>query len=220
MVTGQPNSGALSKLQRFVRPVPKPRAGEVCEFCNEAITDEHSHVVNVETRSLLCVCRACALLFTHEGAAGGKYKAVPERYLRLVGAVLGAERWESLQIPVNMAFLFRNSSMDRVVAFYPGPAGATESLLPVTAWQELVQEHPVLASLAPDVEALLVHRRRDGEFDCYIVPIDSCYELVGRIRRCWKGFDGGQEAWDEIDGFFASVRKRSDDIEVNSGTDR
>ena len=28
-----------------------------------------------------------------------------------------------------MAFLFVNSALDRVVAFYPGPAGATESEL-------------------------------------------------------------------------------------------
>ena len=37
--------------------------------------------------------------------------------------------------------------------------------------------------------------KRRENFDCYIVPIDACYEFVGRIRRCWKGFDGGEEAW-------------------------
>jgi hypothetical protein len=41
------------------------------------------------------------------------------------------------------------------------------------------------------------------------VPIDACYELVGRMRRVWKGFDGGEEAWSEIESFFALVRERS-----------
>jgi hypothetical protein len=31
---------------------------------------------------------------------------------------------------------------------------------------------------------------------------------VGRIRRTWKGFHGGEEARREIDAFFASVRGR------------
>ncbi|HEY2747634.1 MAG TPA: DUF5947 family protein, partial [Polyangia bacterium] len=67
-----------------------------------------------------------------------------------------------------------------------------------------------------DVEALLVAPRdRDGRnrqerFDCFLVPISACYELVGRVKRCWRGFDGGDEAWREIDGFFARVRARSE----------
>ena len=35
---------------------PQP-AGERCEMCSEAIADEHQHVVNVEGRQLMCVCR-------------------------------------------------------------------------------------------------------------------------------------------------------------------
>ena len=31
---------------------------------------DHGHVVNVPRRTLLCVCRPCYLLFTHEGAGG------------------------------------------------------------------------------------------------------------------------------------------------------
>ena len=27
--------------------------------------------------------------------------------------------------------------------------------------------------------------------ECYIVPIDACYELVGHLRLLWRGFDGG-----------------------------
>ena len=48
----------------------------------------------------------------------------------------------------------------------------------------------------PDVEALLDPSRgpRRDEFSCHLVPIDACYELVGRLRLLWRGFDGGPEA--------------------------
>ncbi len=41
------------------------------------------------------------------------------------------------------------------------------------------------------------------------MPIDACYELVGHLRRLWKGFDGGREAHDALDAFFARVRARA-----------
>jgi hypothetical protein len=62
-----------------------------------------------------------------------------------------------------------------------------------------------------DVEALLVSRSTNG-FECFLVPIDACYELVGRVRRSWKGFDGGQEAWADIESFFTSLRERSKQV--------
>ncbi len=62
--------------------------------------------------------------------------------------------------------------------------------------------------MAPDVEALLV-RRDDVHEETYIVPIDVCYELVGELRRLWKGFDGGTEAGDALNGFFDRVRDRA-----------
>ena len=173
-------------------------------MCAEPVGDGHSHVVNLDSRQILCTCRACWLLFTHQGAAGGRYRAVPDRYLH------------ELQIPVRVAFFFDNSDLDRVAAFYPSPAGATESLLPLEAWAGVVAANPVMTDLAPDVEALLVRRAGDG-FECYLVPIDACYELVGLVRMHWKGFDGGQEAWEAIDGFFDAVRERSRPVDRASG---
>ena len=208
------NNQPFAKLKRFVEPQPKPRSRERCEFCGVEIAEDHSHAVNTETRGLLCVCRPCYLLFTREGAARSKFKAVPERYLYAPGLILTDAQWTSLQIPVGIAFFFFNTSLGRMVVFYPGPAGATESLLSLETWEELARTNPLLPTLAADVEALLVRNvQRRGGFECYIVPIDACYELVGRIRRRWKGFDGGEDAWKEIDAFFADVRARS--IEVN-----
>jgi hypothetical protein len=171
---------------------------------------EHGHVVDVSARHLLCACRACHLLFTSDGAGGGHFRAVPDRYQALPGLALSAEQWDCLQIPVSVAFFFVNSTLERVAAFYPGPAGATESLLPLETWEELTASNPVLCGMQPDVEAFLVRIQPDRSgSECYIVPIDACYELVGRLRQLWRGFDGGQEARDAIDGFFARVKART-----------
>jgi len=207
----------FAALKRFVEPRPKANPTSACEFCRVEIAQQHSHVVNIETRSLMCVCRPCYLLFIRDGAAQGKYKAVSERYLFLPQLVLTRMQWDRLQIPVGTAFFFFNSTLGRTVVFYPSPAGATESLLSLDTWTELVGSNPILASLSTDVEALLVRNIKGREdFDCYVVPIDACYELVGRIRRCWKGFDGGEEAWSEIDAFFTEVRARSGTADVET----
>ncbi|MGI8695746.1 MAG: DUF5947 family protein [Mycobacteriales bacterium] len=199
----------------FALRQPKPR-GEGCEMCGADITDEHSHVVNVDSRSLLCACRPCYLLFTQEGAGRGNYRAVPDRYLTDPDSDISEGQWESLQVPVAMAYFFYNSAQDRIIAQYPSPAGATESLLDLSAWETIAAENPLAAALTPDVEALIVRRSQQGN-ETYLVPIDTCYELVGRVRMHWTGFDGGSEARQDIDEFFDAVRDRSRPLEHRGG---
>ena len=49
--------------------------------------------------------------------------------------------------------------------------------------------------LADDTEALIVRVPEDETQppECHLVPIDACYEFVGRLRMLWRGFDGGQD---------------------------
>lgn len=210
-----PDGRPLAGLRRFLEqpPAPKPRPGERCDMCGEPIAAEHSHVVNVQTRSLLCTCRPCYLLFTHTGAAQGRYKAVPERYLYDPAFDLSPAQWDEMQIPVSMAFFFVNSELGRFGAFYPSPAGATESLLPLDTWETIMRANPRFASVAPDVEALLLNRTGE-RFECFLAPIAACYELVGRVKLHWKGFAGGEEAWREIDAFFGDLRQKSRLVEA------
>lgn len=206
------SADALAVLRRLrTEPVVRrPQPGERCELCNEPIGDEHGHLVDLDRRNLKCSCRGCYLLFTVDGAGGRRFRAVPDRYRSFSQARLTPTQWDALQIPVSMAFFFVNSTLDRVVAFYPSPAGATESLLPLETWDEIVVANPELATLLPDVEAILVRLdRRSGEGACYLVPIDACYELVGQLRRLWKGFDGGTEAHRALDEFFDRVNHRA-----------
>jgi hypothetical protein len=177
-------------------------------MCHEAIAEEHPHVVNLESRALMCACRPCYMLFTERGAGAGKFASVPDRYLFDADFTISDAQWDEFQIPVKMAFFFVNSVLNQTVIFYPSPAGATESLLPADTWESVMAANPLFASLEPDVEALLVYRRQSA-YECFLAPIDACYELVGHVRMNWKGFDGGQEAWEAIDGFFDRLRVRS-----------
>lgn len=208
MTAGGRTGAPLASLRRLTQSRPQAVVGERCEMCAVAIADEHSHVVNLDSRGLMCACRPCYLLFTDEHATL-RYRAVPERYLSFDDFALDARAWDELQIPVGLAFLFRNSVQDRTIAFYPSPAGATESELPLEAWARIVEHNPEFAVLRPDVEALLVRRTDGSSGSCFLVPIDRCYELVGTLRQLWRGFDGGQQAHEAMDAFFAEVSTRS-----------
>lgn len=198
---------ALGVLQRLLQRPQPASPGEHCELCGTAVEERHRHLVDLEHRSILCACRGCHLLFDHD-VATGRLRAVPDRYLVIPSFELDQAGWDELQIPVSMVFLFVNSQLGRPVALYPSPAGATESELPLDSWDRLVGDDPALATLRPDVEALLVRREHDVT-EAYIAPIDVCYELVGRLRLQWKGFDGGAEVRDSIDRFFAEVAANS-----------
>ncbi|WP_094287525.1 DUF5947 family protein [Mycobacterium lehmannii] len=197
----------LSRI-RASRTTPEP-AGERCEMCAEAITDEHQHVVNIEGRQLMCVCRGCYLLFTDTGA-DLRYRAVPDRYLTFGDFALERRQWEALQIPVGLAFFFHNSALGRTVAFYPGPAGATESELDLHAWNDIRAADPRVDMLAKDTEALLVRVPQDESASPlgYLVPIDACYEFVGRLRMMWRGFDGGRDVRNYMAEFFELLEAR------------
>ena len=186
-----------------------PRAGtEHCEMCAERIPAEHSHVADLENSSLMCACRACYLLFTQRQAGRGRYRAVPDRYLHDPVHPMSTREWEELEIPVGLAFFLRSSQRDEVGAFYPSPAGATECRLDLTAWAQLSAQHPLLQAMEPDVEATLISRTADT-VEHFLVPIDACYELAGRMRLYWRGFDGGAEARQSIAEFLDSVRSRA-----------
>lgn len=211
---------ALHGTDRATATTQPEHATQPCEMCVQPIPQQHSHVVDVESRELLCTCRPCSFLFVSQGAAGGRYQAVPERYLRFDGVALAQAQWDALQIPVGMAFLFHNSQLDRTVAFYPSPAGATESELPIEAWTEILEHNPALGQATPNVEAILVasptaqglvpaEDESDPRFECYLVPIDTCYELVGHLRTSWRGFDGGQEVRARVAQFFTDLRGRA-----------
>lgn len=163
-------------------------------------------MVEPMTRQMVCACEPCAILFS--GQAVMKYKRVPRRVRALPDFKLSDGQWDSLMIPIQLAFFFQSTPDNRVIALYPSPAGPTESLLPLDSWNEIVLDNPVLQKMEPDVEALLVYRVR-GASEYYLVPIDECYKLVGLIRAHWRGLSGGTEVWREIGQFFTELTAKA-----------
>jgi hypothetical protein len=178
---------------------------ERCELCSAELSPHphHEHLFEPSTRQIRCSCTPCAILFPPE--AEKRYRRVSRRLLYLDGFEMTDLQWGSLAIPVNMAFLHTSTNTGGVRAFYPSPAGATESLLSLEGWDQLTADNPLLVTLEPEVETLLINRV-GGARDHYIAPIDRCFELVGLIRISWRGLSGGQEVWERIDTFFAELR--------------
>lgn len=202
----------VSALRRLARVGDTtPDAAEHCDLCRTTIPATHRHLLERTTHAITCACAACALLFERDGAGGGKYATVPTRVLALTGFRMTDTQWEDLLIPVDMAFIVRDSRAGRPVASYPGPAGVTESLLELDHWEALVEANPILSELANDVEALLINRV-SGAQEYFLVPIDIGYELAGRIRTTWRGLSGGAEAWQAIGSYFADLRAKASQV--------
>jgi hypothetical protein len=206
---------SFSSLRRFAQEESEKAAKEAaraaqehCDMCSEPIPPEHRHLLEVSTREMMCVCRPCSILFDREAASEGRYRLIPDRRLFLEDFEMSDPQWESLRVPVDMAFFFYSTPAERIVAFYPSPMGPTESLLKLSAWEELERSNPVLGGMERDVEALLVNRVR-GAREHFLVPLDECYSLVGLIRTNWRGLSGGREVWEKIARFFEELRERS-----------
>lgn len=196
----------FTALRRFIRP---RKAVERCDLCSIELASEHPHLIEPANRQLHCACNACALLFSNKG--DGRFSRVPRRITYLPDFVLTDLQWNSLMLPIQLAFFFNSTPDKKVIALYPSPAGATESLLSLDAWHEIAEQNAALQKLEPDVEALLVNRVSEKR-EYFIAPIDECYKLVGLIRMKWHGLSGGTEAWASIDSFFTSLKDRAQPV--------
>jgi hypothetical protein len=210
------SADGFGTLRQFAR---RERSLERCELCSVGLAPVHSHLVEPVQRKLFCTCEACAILFSGQGV---KFKRVPRRIRALPNFSLSDSEWNGLMVPINMAFFLKSSLESRVVALYPSPAGATESLLALESWNEIVERNPILNEMESDVEGLLVNRlgysRGYSAAQYYMLPIDECYRLVGLIRMHWKGLSGGTEVWRELAEFFTGLKARSVDVNEASLT--
>lgn len=193
----------FTTLRRFAKPRAAVRR---CELCSVGLAAEHRHLLEMSVAQIVCACDSCALRF--QSVMDGRFKLIPRDVRFLPELNFTDLEWESLALPINLAFFFQSSPGNQMKAIYPSPAGATESLLPLKAWDSLVANNITLARMEPDVEALLVNRV-DSKREYYLAPMDVCFELVGLIRLHWRGLAGGEIVWGEIDQFFSRLRRQS-----------
>src|SRR5437764_5827819 len=130
--------GPLATLRQFVR---KPReAAEVCDLCAAPLSPIHAHLLELEKRRVTCACEPCAILFG--GNTRQRYRRIPRDVHRLSNFVMDDQEWESLLIPINLAFFVHSSTAGRVIAQYPSPGGVMESSLELEYWDAIVQGNP------------------------------------------------------------------------------
>lgn len=180
----------LVSLRRFL----PGRRVERCALCAAPLPEEHSHLLETGARRILCACEACSILFEHRGEA--RFRRIGRSVRFLKDWAITDSDWDALCIPIGLAFFVQMAEGTR--GFYPGPAGCTESLLPISA--------DLLPEMELEIEALLVNRV-GGARESYVVPIDRCYQLAGLIRANWRGLAGGEEVWNKINGFFSGLRE-------------
>lgn len=198
--------GSFSSLQQFLRkPQQHGRSEEVCELCATKVGPGHQHLLDLDNGRILCACDPCAILFVDETRQ--HYRRIPRDVERVDFSMDDAE-WDGLQIPIKLAFFVYVSKAQRMVAYYPSPAGAMESSLDLADWSKIAARNPLLQRFAPDVEALLVNRLSHPP-RYYRAPVDWCYRLIGTIRKHWHGFSGGDEVWRQIDDFFHHLDEAS-----------
>lgn len=192
-------SGALA---RVIRSAADRRAdAERCDLCGVDVPAEHRHLLDTGQEQVLCACRPCSLLFVGDGASEGRYRLVPRRRVRLPPVSTRA-----LGVPVGLAFFVRHTD-DTVTAHYPSPAGATRWEAEPTAWHGVVADCPTLATLEPEVEALLVNTAFSAQHH-WITPIDDCFRMVALVRREWRGLSGGSRVWPAVEAFFAELTEQ------------
>lgn len=188
----------VAALRRFV---PARESKEKCDGCGASLPPEHVHLFDLKIRTIRCSCSACF------ASSRDTYRRIPTEVRALPDFRMSDAQWDDLLIPISLAFFTHHSGAGRVMAYYPGPAGASESLLRLDAWQEITDANPEVREMQPDVQALLVNRVGANR-EYFIVPIDECYKLVGIIRIRWSGLSGGAAVWGEIAGFFDGLRRK------------
>jgi hypothetical protein len=201
----------LALLRRFSA---RNSGRERCDLCGAPLMPGHRHLFEVNNGRLACACDPCAWRFP--STLQGRFKLVPPEIQSLSDFQMTDRDWESLAIPIDLAFFFVRSSDGKRRALYPSPAGTTESFVSPSAWEALVRANPALANLEPDVQALLVNRVGSSR-GYYLAPIDRCYELAGLIRVHWRGLAGGESVWKEIHLFFDRLKAETTPVKMGTG---
>ena len=220
MIAARKRMDALQRMRSLAQKGAATRGPEAastpqerCDLCGTTIPEDHRHLLQLVERQIVCACEACWALRSGDP----EFRPTGMRTVWLDDFDCSAEVWGGFQIPIGLAFFMRSTvgngshppaPNQSVVAFYPSPAGATESELTLEAWDALVRQNPILADLEPDAEALVANRLIDPH-QYVIAPIDDCYALVGLIKSRWEGISGGDALKEAVPAFFDSMRRRA-----------
>lgn len=196
------SGGALARLIRTTAARAASADAEACELCAAPVPEDHPHLHDADEERVRCVCGPCSVLFDRGGAGEGRYRLVPRRRVRLPEVATGV-----LGVPVGLVFFVPRAD-GTVTAEGPSPAGAMRWEVDAAAWRRLAETCPPLATVEPEVEALLVNTVHGADHH-WIAPVDDCYRMVAVVRRHWRGLSGGGAVWPAVEQFFAGLTERS-----------
>ncbi|MEU9450245.1 DUF5947 family protein [Streptomyces sp. NPDC048277] len=194
--------GALARLIRSAADHRPAAETEVCDLCAAPVPEGHSHLYDTGQAEVRCACRPCSVLFAETQQGEGRLRLVPTRRVRLPKVDTAA-----LGVPVGLVFFVPRAD-GSVTAEGPSPAGAMRWEVEAAAWQRAVAGCPPLATMTPDVEALLVNTVH-GQDHHWIAPVDDCFRMLAVIRREWRGLSGGGRMWPAVERFFEELTERS-----------
>jgi hypothetical protein len=208
------SSNPYECLRHDVRPRAATHQRTSCVLCAMTLDPPHFHLIDCCHSSVCCACRACALLFANDRDPNARYRTVPSAVRFRAQLSSRDADWRALRIPNTLLFVFRQSAERRWVAVLPRADGAVRVPLPEPAWEVFLARRPLFASLAPDVEALLVRRgEQAGDLECFACPIDRCYALVGILREQRHGIDGARDSRARVSAMFAELRRAAETTE-------
>jgi hypothetical protein len=193
---------ALKRLQMREMPEGPEPIEASCDLSGTSMPEEHRHLLELEERSIVCVCESCWAL------RSGEPQFIPtgSRVVWLDDITFPDELWARFRIPIGLAFFLKGE--EGIAAFYPSPAGATESELDLGVWDALSVLNPEIEELERESEALIVDRLSDPHRYA-IAPTDDAYRLVGLVKANWQGISGGPGVEKAVTEFFDGLRDRA-----------
>jgi len=198
MPTENLRRNSFASLKTLVR---KPQEkSEHCELCAAALDADHQHLLELAKGQVVCSCGPCSILFGNDSRQ--RFRRIPRDVERLEGFQLEDHEWESLLIPIKLAYFVHSTAAGRVVANYPSPGGAMESSLDLEYGAQL--RSAIRCSISSRrCGGVLVNRISTPRY--YRAPIDQCFRLVGLNTHTLAWASGGEQVWTEIDRFFARL---------------
>ena len=199
-----------TSLRRFAAPREAAATDERCDLCKTPLAGEHPHLVDSRSRRLFCACasvRAAVRPPRRLGrAASSAFRPSAAACATCASAPISGSGSRSRCGSRSSSRTARSNGRWRSIPARPAPPsrccrsrrGARSS--PRT---------PCSARSSPTSRRCCCATATARPPECYLVPIDVCYALTGTVRRSWKGFEGGVEAWREIERFFADLAASS-----------
>src|ERR1700730_15232265 len=97
-----------SFLRQVARRRPIADGAERCELCSAELATVHQHLLDPRKREIACSCAGCGGLFCRQ--PGAPSLPIPRRFHAHPHFKMPNLQWESLMIPINLAFFYYDTA--------------------------------------------------------------------------------------------------------------